>query len=107
MQQVPTAGVPTGQRARPCSRPGASPSAEPAAPPDPVAPTPSSPAPATSSTPARYDVLDADGAVMQLRVVEPGDQDALVDLFARVSSRTAYQRFLALSPVAASEYVAS
>ena len=52
-------------------------------------------------------MLGADGAVLQLRVVEPGDQDALMDLFARVSSRTSYQRFLALSPVAASEYVAS
>src|SRR5689334_11156330 len=104
MQQVPTAGVPTGRRGRQCARPGASASAAPATPSAPVARTTSSPAPAI---PERYDVLGADGAVLQLRVVEPGDEDALLDLFARVSSRTSYQRFLAVSPVAASEYVAS
>ena len=82
----------------------------PAAPRDPVAtgaplgPATSSPAPAA---PERYDVLGADGAVLQLRVVEPGDRDALMDLFARVSTRTSYQRFLAMSPVAADQYVAS
>src|SRR6476469_2085721 len=104
MRQVHTTSVPTGQRARPCARPGASLPAAPAAARDPVAPGTSSPAPAT---PERYDVLGADGAVLQLRVVEPGDEDALMDLFERVSRRTSYQRFLAVSPVAASEYVAS
>ena len=110
MQQVPTTEVPTGQRARPCARPGASPSAALAASRNPVArvaPVAWSPARATPATPERYDVLGADGAVLQLRVVEPGDEDALTDLFARVSSRTSYQRFLTVSPVAASEYVAS
>ena len=104
MQQVSTTGVPTGQRTRACARPAASPSTAPRDPVAPVPPVASSPAPAT---PERYDVLGADGAVLQLRVVEPGDQDALMDLFARVSTRTSYQRFLAVSPVAASEYVAS
>ena len=104
MQQVSTTGVPTGQRTRACARPAASPSTAPRDPVAPVPPVASSPAPAT---PERYDVLGADGAVLQVRVVEPGDQDALMDLFARVSTRTSYQRFLAVSPVAASEYVAS
>lgn len=57
--------------------------------------------------PAGYDVIAADGAVLQLRLVRPEDGPALEDLFHRLSRRTAYQRFLSASPVAAAEYVAS
>src|SRR3954471_2882291 len=57
--------------------------------------------------PAAYDVLAADGAVLQVRLVAPGDLPSLHELFARVSARTAYQRFLTASPVAGEEYVES
>jgi acyl-CoA synthetase (NDP forming)/GNAT superfamily N-acetyltransferase len=57
--------------------------------------------------PARYDVLAADGAVLQLRVVAPDDLPHLRELFGRLSARTAYQRFLTASPVAGEAYVES
>jgi acyl-CoA synthetase (NDP forming)/GNAT superfamily N-acetyltransferase len=57
--------------------------------------------------PAGYDVLAADGAVLQVRVVGPGDVPCLRQLFVRLSARTAYQRFLSASPVAGDEYVDS
>src|SRR3954471_6494791 len=57
--------------------------------------------------PAAYDVLAADGAVLQVRLVAPGDLPSLHELFERLSARTAYQRFLTASPVAGEEYVES
>ncbi len=57
--------------------------------------------------PAGYDVLAADGAVLQVRVVGPDDLPALRELFVRLSARTAYQRFLSASQVAGEEYVES
>ena len=57
--------------------------------------------------PAGYDVLAADGAVLQVRVVGPDDLPRLRELFVRLSARTAYQRFLSASPVAGEEYVGS
>jgi hypothetical protein len=40
-------------------------------------------------------------------VVGPGDLPSLRQLFGRLSTRTAYQRFLSASPVSGEEYVDS
>src|SRR3954471_8942812 len=57
--------------------------------------------------PAAYDVLAADGAVLQVRLAVPGDLPSVHELFGRLSALTAYQRFLTASPLAGEEYVES